>query len=115
MRVYDGNGTPAGSSEMTVGSVGDGMGLDSATLSSGNIVLAWSLGTIQLREVRTLVVDPTALPTSSDSSRRVAPQGRTPMPVKALAGGGFVIPWYAANENDAQAPVNRFNNAGEPL
>ena len=115
MRVYDGNGTLAGSSEMTVGSVGDGMGVDSATLSSGNIVLAWSLGAIQLREVQTLVVAPTALPTSSDGARRVAPQGRTPMPVKALAGGGFVIPWFTASENDAQAPVNRFTNAGEPL
>ncbi|WP_427912931.1 hypothetical protein ACPWT1_20275 [Ramlibacter sp. MMS24-I3-19] len=115
MRVYDGNGTLAGSSEMTVGSVGDGMGVDSATLTSGNIVLAWSLGTIQLREVRTLVVDPAALPTSSDASRRVSPQGRTPLPVKALAGGGFVIPWFTVSENDAQAPVNRFTNAGEPL
>lgn len=115
MRVYDGNGTLAGSSEMTVGSLGDGMGVDSTTLTSGNIALAWSLGTIQLREVRTLVVDPTALPTSSDGALRVAPQGRTPLPVKALSGGGFVIPWYTVSENDAQAPVNRFTNAGEPL
>lgn len=115
MRVYDGNGTPTASSEMTVGSVGDGMGLDIATLSSGNIVLAWSLGTIQLREVRTLVVDPTALPTSSDRSLKVTPQGRIPLPVNALAGGGFVIPWLTTSESDAQAPVNRFNNAGEPL
>jgi len=113
MRVYDANGALAGSSQMTVGALGDSAAVSIATLTSGDIVLEWSLGAIQLREAQTLVVAPTSLPSSAAGARTVPLQGRTPLPVKALAGGGFLIPW--ASGGPGQVSPSRFSNAGEPL
>jgi hypothetical protein len=118
MRVYDGSGALAASSQMTVGVAGQGVlnpGL--ASLTSGDVALAWGLvDPTGVVEVRTQVVDPTALPDSPVGARTVPLQtGRTPGPVQSLAGGGFVIPWSAVNDGEAQVPVNHYSNAGEPL
>ena len=115
MRVYDGSGALAASSDLTVGALGESAAVSIATLTSGDIAMEWSTGAIQLREARTLVVAPTSLPTSADGARAVQLQGRTPLPVEALAGGGFLIPWAGTSESQEQVPVSRFSNAGEPL
>lgn len=116
MRAYDANGTLSTSSRMTVAAQGETVRVGLAPLTNGNLVLEWTAGTSPLRELRTLVVAPTALPQSPAGAAMVQLQpGRTPLPVQALSGGGFVIPWSASNASEARVPVSRFSNTGEPL
>ena len=118
MRVFDSNGSLMASSRMSVGVQGQGVvfpGL--ATLTGGQLALQWGLSDrMGLRELHTMVVTPTAPPDSPAGASTVPLQsGRTPGLVQSLAGGGFLIPWSAANDGEAQVPVSRYTNNGEPL
>lgn len=118
MRVYDGNGALVASSQMTVGAQGQAVvNLGLATLTSGNLALEWGLADqTGLRELHTQVVAPTALPTTPAGAGTVPLQtGRAPGIVQSLAAGGFLIPWSAASDTEAQVPVSRFSNTGQPL
>lgn len=117
MRVYGASNTASAASRLTVGRQGDRATVSLAPLANGNLALAWTLGPQgAMRELHTLVVAPAALPPSAAGATSVPLQpGRTPGPVQSLPEGGFVIPWLAASDGDARAPVSRFSNTGEPL
>lgn len=118
LRVYDVNGAQSASSRMTVSAVGGVSVGGLATLTSGDVALQWAVADSQtaLRELHTLVVAPATLPTSPVAASTVPLQaGRTPLPVQALAGGGFVVPWSALDAAEAQVPVTRFANSGAAL
>lgn len=117
MRVYDANGTLGSSTRLTAGTQGQSVQVALAPLMNGNLALQWTVSAASaLREVRTLVVTPTALPQSPAGSTLVPlQQGRTPSGLYALAGGGYVITWSASNATEARVPVSRFSNTGAPL
>jgi hypothetical protein len=117
MRVYDANGNLGASTRLAVGSQGETVRVALAPLTNGNLVLQWTVGSAAApREVRALVVAPTALPQTTASSTLVPVQpGRTPTGVQALANGGFVITWSALTSSEARVPVTRFSNAGAAL
>jgi hypothetical protein len=114
MRVVDANGTPGASTRLTVGTLGETARVGLAPLTNGSLALEWAVSASSgVREVRTLVVAPSALPQSSAGATLAPLQpGRAPSGVQALASGGYVITWSATSSTEARVPVSTFSNTG---
>jgi hypothetical protein len=103
-QIHDPNGVPLGS-PVTLGSGG---GVDTATLSNGNIVATWETNT----DVRAAILNPDG--SVSTAGFPVTTDG-TLSSVASLAGGGFAVTWDGIIGGSGAAGLNAqlFNSVGQ--